>query len=100
MVPTGCATMSLVGASVHRSERLKGARFGPYVIVRLIGHGATASVFEGKHAALGKLVAIKLLHEHLASDADIAGRFVREGQVAARLRHPNAIDVIDVGVED
>ncbi len=89
-----------MGASVHRSERLKGARFGPHEIVRLIGHGATASVFEATHLGLGKSVAIKLLHEHLASNEQVAGRFVREGRVAAKLSHPNAIGVLDVGVED
>lgn len=84
---------------ISRSELLKGARFGAHEIVCLRGHGATASVFEGKHVALGKPVAVKVLHEHLAADEQIAGRFVREGRVAARLRHPNAVEVYDVGVE-
>jgi serine/threonine-protein kinase len=79
---------------------MKGARFGAHEIVRLVGHGATASVFEALHVTLGKPVAIKLLHEHLSADEQIAGRFVREGQLTARLRHPNAVDVIDVGVQD
>jgi serine/threonine protein kinase len=84
---------------VSRAERLKGARFGQHEIVRFLGHGATASVFEARHVALGKRVAIKLLHEHLAQDEQLAARFLREGQIAARLRHPNAVDVVDVGVE-
>ncbi len=92
-------TLSAVGAFVVRSEQLKGTRLGGYEVVRLIGHGATASVFEGTHVALGKEVAIKVLHEHLASDAQIQSRFVREGRIAARLRHPNAVEVLDVGVE-
>jgi serine/threonine protein kinase len=95
----GCATLSGVGAA-PRSDRLKGARFGAHEIVRLIGHGATASVYEAVHVGLGKAVAIKLLHEHLATDEHLTARFVREGRVAARLAHPNAIDVLDVGVED
>jgi serine/threonine protein kinase len=89
-----------VGTSVYRSEGLKGAHFGPYEIVGLIGHGATASVFEAKHVDLGKSVAIKMLHPHLGSDEQVSGRFVREGRVAARLTHPNAVGVTDVGVED
>ena len=88
-----------MGAFVSRSEQLKGARLGGYEIVRLIGHGATASVFEATHVALGKQVAVKVLHEHLASDEQLQSRFVREGRVAARLRHPNTVDVLDVGVE-
>jgi serine/threonine protein kinase len=82
-----------------RTEQLKGVRFGAYEIVRLVGHGATASVFEASHVGLDKPVAIKILHEHLASDAQIAGRFLREGRVAARLRHPNIVSVLDVGAD-
>jgi serine/threonine protein kinase len=88
-----------VPSPVSRSELLKGARFGAHEVVSLIGHGATASVFEGTHVALGKKVAIKILHDHLAADGQIAGRFVREGRVAAKLHHPNAVEVFDVGVE-
>ena len=82
-----------------KSERLKGARLGGYEIVRLIGHGATGSVFEATHLGLGKPVAVKVLHEHLAADKQAVGRFLREGRVAARLDHPNTVNVLDVGVE-
>ena len=66
-----------------RTEKLKGGEVGAYEIVRLIGHGATASVFEANHLALDKPVAIKLLHEHLAHDEEVTSRFLREGRVAA-----------------
>jgi serine/threonine protein kinase len=99
---TGRATilgMGKGGAFVARSEALRGTRIGSYEIVRLIGHGATASVFEATHVALGKPVAMKLLHEHLADDEQIRERFLREGRVAAKLRHPNTVIVLDVGAE-
>ena len=89
-------SLRLVGA---RSEQLKGARFGAYEIVRLVGHGATASVFEATHVNLDKPVAIKLLHEHLAADEQFTSRFLREGRVAARLQHPNIVNVLDVGMD-
>ncbi len=82
-----------------RSEQLKGTRFGVYEVVRLVGHGATASVFEAIHVGLGKPVALKLLHEHLASDEHVTGRFLREGKVAARLQHPHIVSVLDVGTD-
>jgi serine/threonine protein kinase len=82
-----------------RSKLLKGVRLGPYVIGALIGHGATASVFEGTHTGLGKRVALKVLHEHLTADDEMRARFVREGRVAARLDHPNVVGILDVGVE-
>ena len=88
------------GVVTIRSEQLKGARLGAYEIVRVVGHGASASVYEGVHVALGKRVAIKVLHEHLADDERVRGRFLREGRVVARLRHPNIVDAHDVGVLD
>jgi serine/threonine protein kinase len=88
-----------VAKYVGRSERLKGRRLGAYEVVRLIGHGATASVFEGDHVALGKKVAIKVLHEHLAHDGVVRNRFLREGRIAARLRHPNVVEALDVGLD-
>jgi tRNA A-37 threonylcarbamoyl transferase component Bud32 len=84
---------------VERSAQLRGTRLGGYEIVRLIGHGATASVFEATHVALGRQVAIKVLHEHLAADEQLRKRFVREGRIAARLRHPHTVTVLDVGIE-
>ncbi len=82
-----------------RNEILLGAKLGQYEISRFIGQGGTASVFEGRHVALRKPVAIKILHDHLASDPEVAARFVREGRIAAQLRHPNSLDVLDVGEE-
>ncbi len=90
----------MMGGGLARSERLKGTRLGAYEIVRVVGHGATSSVFEARHVALGKPVAIKVLHDHLADDEQVTGRFLREGRVAAQLRHPNALDVMDVGEEN
>ena len=56
-------------------------------------------MFEGVHTGLGKRVAIKVLHEHLTTDAEMRARFVREGRLAARLEHPNVVGILDVGVE-
>jgi serine/threonine protein kinase len=83
-----------------RSSRLVGARLGAYELVRLIGEGSTSSVFEGLHSALGRRVAIKVLHEPLMRDDQIATRFLREGRVAARLQHPHVVEVIDLGQEE
>jgi serine/threonine protein kinase len=85
--------------ALSRSELLKGVRLGVYQLDTLIGHGATASVFEGKHVGLGRPVAVKVLHEHLAANPEMRARFLREARVAAKLEHPNVVSVIDVGVE-
>ncbi|HEY2517688.1 MAG TPA: serine/threonine-protein kinase [Polyangiaceae bacterium] len=80
-----------------RSEQLKGVRFGAYEIVRLLGHGATASVYEAQHVEQPKRVALKLLHEHLADDPLVGERFQREAKIASQVHHPNVVTVLDVG---
>jgi serine/threonine protein kinase len=91
-----------MGAGVFRGSRsglLVGARFGQHEIVRFVGHGGSASVFEARHLALGRMDALKILHEHLAASSRLSARFVREGRLAGQLRHPNIVDIVDVGVD-
>ncbi|HEY6458910.1 MAG TPA: serine/threonine-protein kinase [Polyangiaceae bacterium] len=86
-------------SSPSRSSMLVGTRLGAYELVQLLGQGGTASVFEGRHVMLGKRVAVKVLHEHLVRDAQLAARFLREGRVAAQLHHANVLEVMDLGRE-
>ncbi|MGA2448767.1 MAG: protein kinase [Polyangiaceae bacterium] len=74
------------------------ARLGPYQIVRSLGVGGMASVYEARHIALGKRVAIKVLHEHLLASGTAAARFTREGRAASSIRHPNVVEVFEVGL--
>jgi hypothetical protein len=76
-----------------------GARFGKYEIVSLLGEGGMGLVYEALHVDLKKRVAIKTLAAALASVPEATVRFRREGEAAARIRHPNVVDVTDVGVE-
>ena len=85
--------------ALSRSELLRGVRLGAYEVGSLIGHGATATVFEGKHVGLGRQVAVKVLHDHLASYQEMRARFLREARLAAKLEHPNVVEVLDVGTE-
>jgi serine/threonine-protein kinase len=57
-------------------------------------------VFDAVHVALGKRVAIKTLRRRFLDDEVVVARFLREGQLASRMRHPNIVDVTDVGVID
>jgi serine/threonine protein kinase len=84
---------------LRRSELLLGSRFGEHELVRLLGHGATSSVFEAVHVPTGRRDAVKVMHEHLAADPQARARFLREGHVAAQLRHPNIVEVREVGVD-
>lgn len=76
-----------------------GAVFGRYTIVRRIGRGGMGAVYEATHNELKKRVAIKALDPKLADDPELTVRFLREGESAARIQHPNVVDIYDVGVE-
>jgi serine/threonine protein kinase len=67
-----------------------------YKIIRLIGEGGMASVYEAKHEILGTKVAIKVLNPILSANWQIKDRFIREGQLIAFLNHPNIIKVSDL----
>ncbi len=58
------------------------------------------SVHEATHHALGKRVAIKRLHPHLAANADSLARFVGEGRAIAQVRHPHVVEVFDLDEEE
>jgi serine/threonine-protein kinase len=62
-----------------------------------LGAGGMSTVFLATDSVLERPVAIKLLAEHLADDEDFVARFRREALSAARLQHPNIVQVFDSG---
>ncbi|MFO0649202.1 MAG: protein kinase [Polyangiales bacterium] len=76
-----------------------GTTFGRYTLGRLLGRGGMGAVYEATHRDLRKRVAIKTLLPETARNATALARFLREGEAVARLRHPNVVDISDVGVE-
>jgi serine/threonine-protein kinase len=70
---------------------------GRYTIERRLGAGGMSTVFLATDSVLERAVAIKLLAEHLAADEDFVARFRREALSAARLQHPNIVQVFDSG---
>jgi serine/threonine-protein kinase len=75
-----------------------GSILGRYEIGRLLGRGGMGAVYEATHRDLKKRVAIKVLSTALAGE-EAKQRFLREGEAASRIQHPNVVDVTDVGVE-
>lgn len=71
--------------------------FGRYELVAYLGSGAMSDVFVAMHTGLRKRVALKILRPSLRHDQDAIERFKREGECAARVSHPNVVDVTDVG---
>ena len=82
------------------SPPVAGTRLGPYRLLREVGKGAMATVYEAEHEKLGKRVALKTLHAHLAQDETAASRFLREGRAAAQIKSAHVVDVFDVGIQD
>ena len=70
---------------------------GRYVIERRLGAGGMSTVFLARDTVLERLVAVKLLAEHLADDENFVYRFRREALSAARLQHPNIVQGFDSG---
>jgi len=71
---------------------------GRYRMDRLLGEGGMGAVYLASHVGLGRQVAIKFLHSELISREEVVGRFYREAQAAAAIRHKNIIEVFDVGM--
>lgn len=70
-----------------------------YRLVRRLGSGGMGTVFEGVDRRVDTKVAIKLLHPHLAADPSYQERFEREAHVAALLRSPYTVHLLDYGVD-
>jgi eukaryotic-like serine/threonine-protein kinase len=71
-----------------------------YRLDELVGEGGMAIVYRGYDLVLNRDVAVKLLRDQYGSDENFLARFDREAQSAARLSHPNVVNVYDVGEDD
>ncbi|MCS5730466.1 Stk1 family PASTA domain-containing Ser/Thr kinase [Herbiconiux moechotypicola] len=70
---------------------------GRYRVTSRIARGGMATVYIAMDLRLERQVAIKIMHGHLADDAVFKERFVQEARSAARLAHPNVVNVFDQG---
>ena len=73
---------------------------GRYQIEELMGQGGMSAVFKANDPNLKRVVAIKMIHEHLSSDSGFVIRFEEEAAAIAQLRHPNIIQVYDFNNEE
>jgi Tol biopolymer transport system component len=77
-----------------------GTKLGPYEIQSPLGAGGMGEVYRARDTRLGRDVAIKVLPEALAHDADRLRRFEQEARTIAALNHPNILEIHDIGVHD
>jgi serine/threonine-protein kinase len=73
-------------------RRLTGSR---YRVLRRLGSGGMANVYYAEHQLLERPLVIKVLHAHLARDAEMRERFRREAEAASQLVHPHICTIID-----
>ena len=77
-----------------------GTKLGPYEILAPIGAGGMGEVYKAKDTRLGRTVAVKVLPEHLSSNAELKQRFEQEARAVSSLNHPNICTLYDIGHED
>lgn len=71
-----------------------------YQIIRKIGDGGMAFVYQAKDKLLNRIVAVKVLRPEFADDEEFLAKFKREAEAVANITHPNIVNVYDVGQED
>lgn len=80
-----------------RDARARGQRIGGYEIMGKLGEGGLGVVYKARQLSMGRVVALKVLHERWVTDDEFRKRFLVEARLVGRLSHPNLIQVIDVG---
>src|SRR6185295_15889276 len=75
-----------------------GQTLAGYVFLRRIGEGGMGVVYLARHQSLDRLAAVKFLPAEMAHDEAFIQLFLREAKAAAKLSHPNIVDVHDAGV--
>ena len=75
---------------------ITGKRLGPYEILSAIGAGGMGEVYRARDTRLDRIVAIKILPDHLADRAELRERFEREAKTISSLNHPHICTLYDV----
>jgi len=78
-------------------SQLRHATGSRYRVQKRLGGGGMASVYLAEHSQLERAVVLKVLHGHLAKDAEMIERFRREARAASQLVHPHIVPIIDTG---
>jgi len=76
-----------------------GRKLGRYVLQRKLGAGGMAEVWEAFDEGLHRSVAVKVVRDEIAGEAEFRERFIREARLAAQLEHPRILPIYDFGTE-
>ena len=96
-MPPDDIAAGLLGAGQARA--MLGRTLGHYQLGALLGAGGMGEVYRARDTRLDRDVAVKILPEHLADNAEALRRFEREAKAVAALSHPNILAIHDFGTE-
>jgi len=88
---------TVIESAEHWEKRLRRALGDDYELLSEIGRGGFGRVYRARDLHLERIVALKVLEPALTREPAAVERFRREAQLAARLRHPNVVDIYDIG---
>ncbi len=80
--------------------QLTGKYLGSYKVLEQIGRGGMAVIYRARHPSQDRFVALKIVAPHLSDDPNFEERFRREAEMLKRLKHPNIVEIEDVGESD
>ena len=98
--PSVCPRCELAAALGEAADLPFSGRLGNYELESLIAHGGMGAVYRAYHRETGQTVALKTLLAGRLASAEIRERFLREARLAAQLRHPHIVPLLDVGEAD
>ncbi len=90
--------MSPLTPSPNAPDPLIGLTVGSFKLVRPLGRGGMGSVYLGEHPVIGSRVAIKFLHQALASNEDLVRRFYDEARAVNLIGHDNIVSIFDLNL--
>ncbi|MDB4964223.1 MAG: serine/threonine protein kinase [Myxococcales bacterium] len=79
-------------------DLLIGQTVGNYLVTQKLGEGGMGAVYLAEHPAIGKKVALKVLHAEFSNNQEVAERFFNEAKAVNNIGHPNIVDIVDYGV--
>ena len=88
-----------MGCAPLTEQSLAGRRFGAYDVLEELGSGGMGRVYRAKNVTLERIVALKTLAPLYSADQGFVQRFLKEARAAARLNHPNIVQIYDFGCE-
>ena len=97
VVPRASPVVGVAEAQRSRRQLIGRVIGDKYGVKGLIGEGGMGAVYEAEHLAIGRLVAVKVLHPRHAQKRDASSRLHHEARVVGTIGHPNICEVYDIG---